>query len=423
MKLKHIAAVTGAVLVSALFLSGCGSSQPANNQTGDDSKATTTSSDADLVIWADQKRADALKDVAKKFGEDNGITVSVQAVATSLDTSFITADAAGNGPDIVVQGDDKIAAFVQNGSIMPVQLSQSAQDALVPDYLKAVTYQNQVYGVPYAAEGLVLIRNKALAPDAPATFDDLIATGQKAVADGKADLPLALQVGDTGDAFHMQPLYASFGGYLLGTDADGNVDVSDVGLDKDGAMAFAQELSKLGETGSKVLSRSVNADNSVTLFAQGKIPYLISGSWAMSTIQQAGIDYEVSEIPGFAGQQPALPFMSVQAFFVAAHGKNAALAQEFVNNVVPTEETQEALFNAEARPPAIKSLLDKESAKSNDIKVLAEAASEGVVRPKIPQMNTVWDALGKAESAIVGGADPTASMQDAAATVEKALQE
>jgi hypothetical protein len=41
--------------------------------------------------------------------------------------------------------------------------------------VKAVTFNGQVYGVPYATENLALIRNTELAPAAPATIEDLVA--------------------------------------------------------------------------------------------------------------------------------------------------------------------------------------------------------------------------------------------------------
>ena len=62
----------------------------------------------DLVIWADQKKADSLTEFAKKWGEQQGITVTVQTVANDLQSNFITANQAGNGPDVVLGAHDWI---------------------------------------------------------------------------------------------------------------------------------------------------------------------------------------------------------------------------------------------------------------------------------------------------------------------------
>ncbi len=44
-------------------------------------------------------------------------------------------------------------------------------------------------------ENLALIRNTELAPEAPKTIEDLVATGKKLKADGKVSEILCLQVG------------------------------------------------------------------------------------------------------------------------------------------------------------------------------------------------------------------------------------
>lgn len=425
--------IAAAIVVAGLALTGCsGTSTPATTTpttpapsapapTSTDADAPVERADADLVIWADDKRAAALQDVTAAFGEANGVTVAVQAVSTNLDTNFITADAAGNGPDIVIRGDDKIASFVQNGAIDPVQLSDADKAKFLPLTMKAVTYAGQTYGVPYAAESLVLLRNTAIAADAPSTFEELVATGQAAVEAGDAELPLAVQVGDTGDAFHLQALYASAGGYIFPETSEGVWDTTDLGVGKEGSLDFAKRISELGEKGSGVLSRSINSSNSISLFAEGKSPFLISGSWSLADVRTAGIDYAISPIPGFEDAATATPWLSVQTFYVAAHGKNKALAQEFVRNTVGSEQAQTDLYRAEPRPPALLSVLEKVSAEDADTKALAAAAESGIPRPKIPQINAVWEPLNNAQAAIIGGADPVETMTAAGKAITAAL--
>ena len=66
-----------------------------------DSGGTSAAGGNSLVIWADQKKADSLTEFAKKWGEQQGITVTVQTVANELQSNFITVNQAGNGPDVV----------------------------------------------------------------------------------------------------------------------------------------------------------------------------------------------------------------------------------------------------------------------------------------------------------------------------------
>ena len=52
----------------------------------------------DLVIWADDKRAAALKPLAEQFGADNGVTVKVEAISKDIIPNFLTAAPGGHGP-------------------------------------------------------------------------------------------------------------------------------------------------------------------------------------------------------------------------------------------------------------------------------------------------------------------------------------
>ena len=210
-----------------------------------DGKTSTTASQkpagGTLVIWADDQRAAALKPFADKFGKDNGVTVQVQAVSKDLQTNFVTASQSGKGPDIVVGAHDWIGNLVQNGTIDPVQLTDAQKAGFADVAMKAVTFNGQLYGVPYAIENIALIRNTDLAPTAPATLEDLVTAGQALKAAGKVTNIMSLQVGQTGDAYHIYPLFASGGGYLFGQKANGDYDPADLGVDKPASVAAFTE--------------------------------------------------------------------------------------------------------------------------------------------------------------------------------------
>ncbi len=183
-----------------------------------------------------------------------------------------------------------------------------------------------------------------------------------------------------------------------------------------------KKIAALGEKGSKVLKRSVSGDNSIALFTQKKAAYLVSGPWAIADIKKAGIKYDISPVPPFAGGKAAAPFIGVQAFYIASKAKNASLAQEFVLNAVNTPDTMKALFDAEPRPPAMTEVLKTVSASDPDIQKLAAAGKNGQILPAIPAMAAVWDPLGKAEAAIIGGANPTTTIENAGKTIRSSIK-
>lgn len=402
-----------AALALALAASGCG---------GDTPKTTTPESSGKLVIWGDDKRAAALKPFAERFGAENGVTVEVQAISKDQQTTFVTAAQQGSGPDVMVGAHDWIGNLVQNGAIDPVQLTAAQQQAIAPNALKAVTFNGQVYAVPYATENLALIRNTKLAPAAPATIEELVRTGKRLKADGKAAEILCLQVGQNGDAYHAYPLFSSAGGYLFGTNAAGEYDKGDLGVGKPESIAAFAKIRALGEKGDGALKRSITMENSIATFTAGKCAYLVSGPWAITDAKKAGLAYDISPVPGFAGAGPARPFLGVQSFYVAAQGKNKALAQEFVTNYVTTPELAVALYQAEPRPPALIAAFDQVKGADPDLAKFVDAGRDAVPLPAIPEMAGVWDPFGKAESAVVGGADPKAALTAAATTIASQIK-
>lgn len=374
----------------------------------DDASGAPTRADADLVIWTDEEKAAALEEPAAAWGEANGYTVAVQIVAEDLQPNFITANQAGNGPDMIVAAHDWIGNLVQNASISPIQLPSEAASQIAEIGITAVTYEGQTYGVPYAVETLVLFANNDLtdAPE-PKTVEELV----EAATAGGADNVLALPVGEQGDAYHMQPFYTSGGGYLFGTDSEGNLDPTDVGVGQEGSITAGEKIGELGEQG--VLKTSISGDNAISLFTDGKAAYLVSGPWALEDVRTAGIDFTLSAVPGFDGLDPAVPFAGVNAFYVATNGQNPAIAQQFATDVASSPDIAEQMFPKNELPPVHTELQDSLAGDYPEIIQIAEYAANATPMPAIPEMAAIWSPLGQAQANIVGGSDPESTMVSA----------
>lgn len=425
--MRRIARTLVPALLAVALTAGCGGGGSSGSDTttssgespsSDASGAVPERGDADLVIWTDALKIDAVKKVADEFAAAQGIKVATQAISSDLQTNFVTANTAGNGPDVVVGAHDWIGNLVQNGAIDPLPLTPDQLQGYSEKAVQATTYNDQLYGVPYGIEALGLYRNTEVAPDEPATLDDAIKAGEAARKAGKVDSALNLPVGENGDAYHMEPVLTSMGGYLFGQTADGEYDPTDLGVGKPGSLDAAETISELGKQ--KVLRTSISPDNSIALFTSGKAAFLVSGPWALADVKKSGIDYAVQPVPGFAGEQPAEPFMGAQAFMVASNAKNKPFAQEFVTNGVNNEATMMTLYEGTNLPPAMTAV--QEQVTDKDIALFADAANKAAPMPAIPEMAAVWEPLGKAYAAIVTGADPTKTMSDAGKTISNAIK-
>lgn len=407
----------GALVLSALVagsmlaLAGCAGSDPSTPESSEPAAA------GELTVWVDADRARALEDVAKTFEQEKGVKVNlVVKDYGKLRDEFTAQVPTGKGPDISIGGHDWIGAFVKDGVVAPVELGDKAGD-FESVAIEAVTYESKTYGLPYAIENVAVLRNTALAPETPATFDEAVAMGRAA----GTEYPFIVQQDpQASDPFHLYPFQTSFGNSVFARNADGSYDAAQLTIGDEAGQAFATWLGSQGDTGTKVLNLNLSGDLAKEAFNAGKSPYFVTGPWNVADAQAAGIELSVDPIPS-AGGQPAQPFAGVQAFFLSAKSENALIANEFLVNYIATEAVQTALFEAGGRPPALSASF--EAAQADPIVAgFAKVGANAVPMPSIPEMGSVWDDWGKTEAAIVKGvADPAAEWVKMADAIKSKL--
>ncbi|KIP93718.1 MULTISPECIES: sugar ABC transporter substrate-binding protein [unclassified Microbacterium] len=404
---KHIG-VGALALAAAVVLAGCSAGAP---EGGDDA---ASGDGAELVIWTDAEREAAITAAAEAFEEETGAKVTlVQKNFEDLRNDFIAQVPTGEGPDITVGAHDWLGALVAAGVVDTIDLGDKASE-FEQVALDAMTYDGQLYAMPYSLETIALVQNVDLVgAEAPATWDDMIAKG---VAAG-TERPFVINTGgETGDGYTMYGLQTSFGAPVFVQDDTGSY-TSEVGMGGAPGEAFASWLGANGSSGTGYISTTVDYDINNELFASGKAPYTIQGPWAISAFE--GIDVAVNPIPS-AGGEPAAPFVGVQGFYLSSKSKNALLAQEFLVNYLGTEDAQRALYEADPRIPAWSTLADEVSSDPITAGFVASAQS-GVPMPSIPEMGSVWDLWNAAQAQIINGADPVSTWNTMVADLETTL--
>ena len=413
--------LTVAAVVVTTALTACGGDDGGGAGDGADGGGGGGGQAGELLIWTGTgPQGEVIKELAAGFGEENGVKVVTELLpGTDLQANFITASQGNNAPDVIFGAHDWIGNLVQNGTIDPIQLPAAVKEDLQPKAVQAMTYNGQIYGMPFTFNNLVLYRNTALAPDEPATVEDMVAAGKALQQAGKVKEVVAWPVGQTGNPYFIQPLYTAGGGYVFGTGPDGGFNKDDVGLAKPEATASYQKIAALGEKGENVLKRSISTDNHTALFTEGRTPFLVSGPWDLPTVSKAGIKFDVSAIPGYAGGQPAAPFITVDGTYVASKGKHKTLAQEFVTNYWSRDDVQTSYQEkAQVVPASSKVLETIRGSQPLVAKAVDIGAKNGEIMPSFPFMAGVFDSLGKAEAAVVAGADPAKTLAGAATTVQ-----
>jgi len=403
--------LTAVALSAALTLAACGgdSEEPSAQEPTTPETSDTTEGPA-LTIWVDETRQPAVQAAATDYEAVTGTAVEVVLKNfEDIRADFNAQVPTGEGPDITVGAHDWLGELTANGVVAPIELGDKASE-FEQVALDAFTFEGQVYGLPYAVENIALIRNTALAPQAPATWDEAVAMGQAA----GSEFPILIQVGETGDPYTMYPLQTSFGAPVFVQNEDGSYS-AELALGGANGEAFAQWLAAQGAAG--VLDTAVTYDIAVEAFKNGQSPFIIGGPWMLSSFE--GLDLAIDPIPS-AGGQPAQPFVGVQGFYVSARSENALAANDFLVNYLATEEAQLALYEAGDRPPALIAAADAASADPITAGFRAVGA-DAVPMPSIPEMGAVWEFWGVTEANILGGADPVSTWNKMVTDIQGAL--
>ena len=378
------------VFVAATALAAC------NNGTTTSSSSSDNSGDAaaTLTIWADDTRFSQVESLAEDFTTNTGVKVNVvQKSESDMDTEFTTQVPTGNGPDLIVMAHDKLGALVANGVVAPVDLGE-AKSQFSDVAVKAVTYNGQTYGVPYAVESVALVRNDALTSDTPTTYDDLISSGK---ASG-AEYPFIIQMGDKGDPYHFYAFQTSFGAPVFKTNSEGEY-TAELAMNGSGGTEFANWLKAQGDAG--IVSPSITGDIAKQKFLDGAAAYTVTGPWNVAAFRAAGMKVSVLPVPA-AGSQAAQPFVGVQMFYQSAKSANPVAAKQFFNYLA-TPKAQEEMQKLGGRASAMPEVAA--ASDDQDIKDFSKVAEGGALAPAIPAMGAVWNFWGQTEADIVTGKD------------------
>ncbi len=384
------------VVLLSLVLAACGGAQPTEVAT--EAPVATevpteepAAPETTLVIWADETRAPILQALAEDFQATYGVGLDVQQVADINDQLPIAAPA-GEGPDIFIGPHDRLGGWVDSGLVAPIDLGDKA-DQFLQVALDGFTLGGQLYGMPYAIENMALFRNVDLVPEAPATWDDLLAAGAALQASGDVTYALALE--DNG--YKVYPILTSFGGYIFGRSEDGTWDPTNLGVGGQGMIDAGNWIAENVAAG--LISPSANdADTAQTLFATSEVPFLLTGPWALDQIRESGINYGISPFPS-GGQ----PFAGIQGFMISAFSENALLSQAFLTEFVATEEVMQQLYVAGDRASAFLPVF--EATDDPDLAAFGEAGTNAALMPAIPEMGAVWGSWNSAVVLVITGGD------------------
>ena len=395
------------LLIAGIALTSC---QRQDAASGTQSR---TSVPEKLILWVyDAGRIEVLTQLGRQFEAEYGVAVEVSMVDLSqIREQFLLAAGGAECADLAILPHDNIGPLVENGVIMEINLGAKRSSYLQPA-LDGFNYNGRLYGVPLAVENVGFFYNKDLVPTPPATWDEAVAITERLKTAGRVDYMMGLP-----DAtYNVYAVYNAFGGEIFGKNPDGSLNGKDVRIADSGFVAGMQFLTDMVNRG--LIPQTIDWDGAHVLFESGRAPFCPTGPWAINRIVESGVNYGIASFPAArAGGQPGSPFLGVQGIVINSTSSRRLLAQTFAVDYIAKEESMMAIFRAEQRPSAWRTIFET----AGDANALAfnAAGVTAIPMPSIPEMGYVWDAwVAAADLSFSGQRTPADALRNAKAQIE-----
>lgn len=307
------------------------------------------------------------------------------------------------GPTVFTWAHDWIGSFADK-YIIPIDqyVDSSVSSKYYESAYTAGVYKGHVYGLPYAAETVALVYNKAFITNPPKTFDQMQQIMKNWMSSkGPGYYGISYQI----DPYFVSAWVHAFGGYYY-NDTTGLVGINSTGT-KNGISFILNNFKPY------MSSADVGHDAQLGLFVSGMTPMIITGPWDIGKIKSSKIDFGVAPLPSIVLSNSTIlipkPYSGVRLMYLSKLAQNQGTDKVLagvlfilwftLNPAVAKGLAQDIgyipILNALVNDPDLKQI--------PQIFGYQEQLNHSIPMPKSPQMSAVWDALGTAIPAIWSG--------------------
>ncbi|BDP43711.1 ABC transporter substrate-binding protein (plasmid) [Deinococcus aetherius] len=310
-----------------------------------------------IDFWIRAYNAGLAEPLVKAYNASHTDQVKLNLVPNDqFVTKLGTAIAGGNPPDVIAIDLIYVPSFAAAGQME--NLTAQAKklpffNQLSPSHVRLATYQNQVYAVPFSAEGSVLYYNKGLFRQAgldpnkpPRTWTEVYNAAKKITALGNGVKGFYFSGACAGcNAFTFMPLIWASGGDVLSR--DGQSATLNTKAVKD-ALGFYRRMWTEGLVPSG--AQTDNGANFINAFTSGKIGMTGSGAFAISLLKSKfkNIDFGIAYLPGQTSGWSS--FAGGDSIGIPKGSKNVKEAWDFIQWTLSPQVQTEILAKNDTIP-------------------------------------------------------------------------
>lgn len=319
MKMKKVTAMMLSAAMCMTALAGCGqeeapaegsapaeSAAPAESEAPSDTAAAETpaeTKDVTLKVWGpqeDQNPVDGydkgiLAAMCESFDEAHpewNITFEYGVCGEDVAKDEVTKDVDA-AADVYMYANDQLPILVDSGAIAELggKNLEAVKAANSESMMNTVTYEDGVYGVPYAYNGWFMYYDSSkFTADEVKDLDAMMA---KDLGEDVINVCFPL-----GNSWYIPAFYYGVGGTMFG--ADGTDGSSPCDFNDEKGLAVTEYLVDLAANPKFTNQANEEAGKAISLFGEGKLGAFFSGSWDREAIEEAlGENFACAQLPSF----------------------------------------------------------------------------------------------------------------------------
>ncbi|MBF4636107.1 sugar ABC transporter substrate-binding protein [Agreia pratensis] len=403
--MKHrITRTAGAIslaLVTGVALSACSGG-------GSDSSAKS------LTLWDSFTQYDASSPYGKLLSgceASTGITLE-RTSDPDLTTKLLQSAASKSTPDLVTMDNPSVAKFADTGLFVDNETSGLKTTDVLPNVLAAGQLDGKTYGSSIGANTLALFYNKDLLDAAgitpPTNWSELSAAATKLSSGDVKGLGFSAAGSEEG-TFQFLPFFWGSGASLDDISSDDAVS----------ALTLWTDMVKSGSASQSNVN--ANQQDVRDQFLAGKLGMMVNGTWQLSALDEAGINYGVVPLPAKDGGAAPSPLGGEFVEVVVSDPAKQKLSAEFAQCMIEPDNLKPwATGQSYIMPYA-----DAAAAQATENPALVpwvEAIS--VAQGRTSDLGVAYPDTSKAlytaiQEALTGSKSPKAALDDAAASLKK----
>lgn len=351
---------------------------------------------AELILWTGDKEYGEA--IAAAFEEKYGVPVTVAQEGMGTMDKIALSGPSGEGADVFVTGHDNFQKGISTGVLMELE------DAVVEDVktkvadagIKTVMSDDKMYGIPISIEVNAMFYNKDLVETPVSTFEEII-EGAKTFNNPKENQFNFLCT--IGDGYNEFPFLSSKGFELFGPNGD---DGDNPGFDTEEYKNGLELIASLHDI-MPISSTDLNNKSSLKAnFMEGKVAYYITGPWDLKQINDSGMNFGVTTLPTYEGEQ-LKPFAGVQCAFVSTFTKYP-IASELLADFLISDEGAGILYQKSNGITTLRQIEGIEGLSADPaLPAFIAQFENSIPMPSIPRISYFWSITQDIDRAVFDG--------------------